>query len=71
MCSHDQRLLLKNNAILLREYMTARYMIAETGMEQLVWAFGPSDSIKLGKYFLSSKSQHTVRTSQIVSQNSM
>ena len=48
-CSHDQRLLLKNNAILLREYMMARYLIAETGMEQLVWAFGPSDSIKLGK----------------------
>ena len=50
-CEHDQRLLLKNNAILLREYLTARYLIAETGMEQLVWAFGPSDSIKLGKWY--------------------
>ena len=49
LCSHDQRLLLKNNAILLREYLTARYLIAETGTEQLVWAFGPSDSIRLGK----------------------
>lgn len=50
LCSHDQRLLLKNNAILLREYLTARYLIAETGTEQLVWAFGPSDSISLGKF---------------------
>ena len=41
----DQRLLLNNNAKLFMEYITARYLVAETGLDQVYWIFGPNEPL--------------------------
>ena len=45
---HDQHLLLNNNAKLFKEYMTARYLVAETGLDQVNWIFGPNEPLGFG-----------------------
>ena len=44
----DQRLLLNNNSKLLKEYMTARYLVADTGLDQVNWIFGPNEPLGFG-----------------------
>ena len=44
----DQKLLLGQNAKLFREYVIARYLVAETGIDQLAWALGPNEPLGLG-----------------------
>ena len=42
LCTRDQTLLLHNNVSLYVQYILARYLAADTGMEQLVWLLGPN-----------------------------
>ena len=52
LCSEDKKLLLAKNSVLIYEYIFARYFTSDTGMEQVYWAFGPSDVIKIGNVYL-------------------
>ena len=51
LCSEDKKLLLAKNSVLIYEYIFARYFTSDTGMEQVYWAFGPSDVIKIGNVY--------------------
>ena len=44
----DQRLLLQNNAMLLKEYATTRYITSKSSMDQFLWITGPKESLSLG-----------------------
>ena len=45
---NDQRLLLENNARLLQEYATSRYISSKSSMDQFLWITGPKESFNLG-----------------------
>ena len=56
----DQHMLLEKNAPLSKEYISARYFTADTGIDQIYWIIGPSDKTKLGKItkYISNSSSH-------------
>ena len=47
----DQALLLQNNAPLFKEYCIARYITADTGIDQLSWIIGLDIKTSISKFY--------------------